>query len=39
MLMYLWVETEGFSRFPNTKKVKYDLSHGKIKSFLLKGEK
>lgn len=36
LLFYLWVETEGFGRFPNTQQVKYDLLHCKIKSLLNK---
>lgn len=33
-LFYLWVQTEGFGRFPNTEQVEYDLLHGKIQSLL-----
>lgn len=33
---YLRVKTEGFSRLPNTKQVKYDLLHGEIQSLLYK---
>lgn len=32
--LYLWVEAEGFGRFPNTQQVKYDLLHGKIQPLL-----
>lgn len=35
---YLWVETEGFGRLPNTQQVKYDLLHSKIESLLKKGQ-
>lgn len=34
---YLRVKTEGFSRLPNTKQIKYDLFHGKVQSLLHKG--
>lgn len=34
---YLGVKTEGFSRLPNTKQIKYDLFHGKIQPLLCKG--
>lgn len=36
--LYLWVETEGFGRFPNTQQVKYDLLHGEIQSLLNRGQ-
>lgn len=36
--LYLWVETEGLGRFPNTQQVKYDLLHGEIQSLLNGGQ-
>lgn len=32
--VYLWIKTKGFCGFSDTKKVKDNLFHGKIKSFL-----
>lgn len=35
---YLWVETEGFGRFPDAQQIKYDLLHGKVQSLLNRGQ-